>query len=107
MPGFLDYVGDEVTGRRKRHEMNGSRRDTPIVDMICAPPATCVLINIKKLDSSSIVPSTPPSQSKIRLRHLNQLDVLVQLTKRFGSTDEAGLQWEGGVDGTMLEVLSF
>ena len=81
VPDFLDRVGDEVEGRRKRHEINGRRRDVPLADMICAPPETFVLINLKKLDTSSIVPSTPPSQSKIRLRQLNQIDDLVQLMK--------------------------
>ena len=78
---FLDRVGDEVAGRRRRHKMNRSRRDAPLADMIRALPEMFVLINLKKLDTSSIVPSTPPSQSKIRLRQLNQMDDLVQLTK--------------------------
>ena len=81
VPDFLDCVGDEVAGRRKRHNMNGIRRDAPLADMIRAPPATFVLINLKKLDTSSIVPSTPPSQSKTWIRQLNQMDDLVQLTK--------------------------
>ena len=71
---LLDRVGDEVASRRKSHEMNGGRRDEPLADMIRVPPATFVLINIKKLDTSSIVPSTPPSQSKIWLGQLNQMD---------------------------------
>ena len=81
VPDFLDCVGDEVEGRRKRREMNGTRRDAPLADMIHVPPETFVLINLKKLNTSSIVLSTPPSQSKIRLRQLNQMDDLVQLTK--------------------------
>ena len=81
MPDFLDRVGDEVAGRQKSHEMNRSRRDVPLADMKRVPPATFVLINLKKLDTSSIFPSTPPSQSKNRLRQLNQMDDLVQLTK--------------------------
>ena len=46
VPDFLDSVGDEVAGRWKRHEMNGSRRDAPLADMIRAPPATFVLRNL-------------------------------------------------------------
>ena len=46
MPDFLDPVGDKVVEARKRHEMNGSRRDAPLADMICAPLATFVLINL-------------------------------------------------------------
>ena len=46
VPDFLDRVGDKVVGRRKRHEMNGSRRYAPLADMIRAPPETFVLINL-------------------------------------------------------------
>ena len=81
VPDLLDHVGDYVVGRQKRHETNGSSRDAPLADMIRATPETFVLINLKKFDTSSIVPSTPPSQSKIRLHQLNQMDDLVQLTK--------------------------
>ena len=61
--------------------MNASRRDAPLSDMIRAPPATFVFINLNKLDTSSIVPSMPTSQSKSWLRQLNQMDDLVQLMK--------------------------
>ena len=60
VPDFLDRGGDKVTGKRRSHEINESRRDAPLAYMIRAPPATFVLINLKKLDTSSIVPSTPP-----------------------------------------------
>ena len=46
VPDFLDRVGDKVAGRRKRHEMNGSRIYAPLADMILALPATFVLINL-------------------------------------------------------------
>ena len=46
VPDFLDRVGDEVAGRRKRHDMNGIRRDAPLADMIRALPATFLLTNL-------------------------------------------------------------
>ena len=46
VPDFLSRVGDKVAGRLKSHEMNGIRRDAPLSDMIRAPPATFVLINL-------------------------------------------------------------
>ena len=46
VPDFLDCVGDELAGRRKRHKMNRSRRDAPLTDMIGAPLATFLLINL-------------------------------------------------------------
>ena len=35
-----------MADRQKRHDMNGSRRDAPLADMICAPPETFGLINL-------------------------------------------------------------
>ena len=46
VPDFFDRVGDEVAGMRKRHEMNGSRRDAPLADMIRALPETFILIDL-------------------------------------------------------------